>query len=94
MKERDYIIAAELARIRCAQQILGHVVIANVSSAVRTDPEVDRERWADALRLIDVMAARLERALNPGDPSKEPWRGKWPRGTLAWPAPPEPEPKG
>lgn len=79
MKERDYIVATELARLRAAVGVLRTVVPGNVAEVVGISDEQAEAEFTQIMRRLDVWVARLERKVSPRAPDKEPQRREWPK---------------
>ena len=78
MKERDYIIATELTRLRCAYDLLRLTVPGNAATVMGI-PEAQAEaEYHEIMRRLDVWVARLEHEAAPDSRDKEPWRREWP----------------
>lgn len=73
MKEKDYINATNLAKVRAAKTI--------VRDLVPGDPGISEEEYSHVLRCLGAWEARFEREISPETKrtDKEPWRTEWPK---------------
>lgn len=81
MKERDYVMASDLATLRAAKAVLQYVVPQNVSEALRVSPDQADAEFRHIMRCLDCWVARLELAVGAISEQNEPDRRVWPDRT-------------
>lgn len=88
MKERDYIIVSSLTRLRDAYSILRDVVPRNAAGPMKIAQDRADDEYQHIMECLGVWVARLERAVDPTAPDKEPWLRDWPGDKLGTSFPP------
>jgi hypothetical protein len=74
MKERDYIIASDLARVRSAKNVLRDVT----PDCLERDLPIPAAEYRFIMRGLTAWEHRLHRLMSRGEVDKEPWLREWP----------------